>query len=72
MYGLGALWRYDSPNGRVFREADENGPEQAIQVTRDLPTQGGPCPSSITTAEGRVWVTTAPLTDERGSFICQR
>jgi Protein kinase domain len=72
VYGLGALWRYDSPNGRVFREADENGPEQAIQVTRELPTQGGPCLSSITTAEGSVWVTTAPLTDEGGSFICQR
>jgi hypothetical protein len=72
VWGNGALWRYDSPNGTVVREAEQNGPEQAIQVTRVLPTQGGPCLSSITIADGSVWVTAAPLTDERDSFICQR
>jgi hypothetical protein len=71
-WGNGVLWRYDSPNGTVVREAEQNGPEQTTQVTRKLPTQGGPCLSSIAIAGGSVWVTAAPLNDERDSFICQR
>jgi hypothetical protein len=72
VWGNGALWRYDSPNGTVVREAEQNGPEQTTQVTRVLPTQGGPCLSSIAIADGRVWVTAAPLNDESDGFICQR
>ena len=71
-WGENALWWYDSPSGTVVREAEQNGPEQAIHVTRFLPTQGGPCLSSITIAGGSVWVTAAPLHDEGDSFICQR
>jgi hypothetical protein len=72
VWGNSVLWRYDSPNGTVVREAEQNGPEQTTQVTRVLPTQGGPCLSSITIADGGVWVTAAPLNDERDSFVCQR
>jgi hypothetical protein len=72
VYGLGALWRYDSPSGKVIRETEENGPEEATSVTRFLPTQGGPCLSSITIADGSVWVTAAPLNDEGDNFVCQR
>ncbi len=71
-WGENGLWRYDSPSGSVIREAEQNGPEQAIQVTPFLPTQGGPCLSSITITGGSVWVTAAPLHDEGNSFICQR
>ena len=46
--GEGGLWWYDSPSGTVIREAEQNGPEHRIRVTRFLPTQGGPCLSSIT------------------------
>ena len=72
VWANGVLWRYDSPNGTVVREAEQNGPEQAIRVTRVTPTQGGPCLSSITIAGGSVWVTAAPLTTSGDSFICQR
>ncbi len=72
VWGFGDQWWYDSPSGAVLWEAEQNGPEQATQVTRVLPTQGGPCLSSITIADGSVWVTAAPLNDERDSFICQR
>ena len=76
LWGNGTYWWYDSPSGEVFWEAQglatQNGNQRRIRVTRYAPTQGGPCLSSITFAGGSVWVTTAPLNDERGGFICQR
>ena len=72
VWGDNALWWYDSPSGTVTREAEQNGPEQSIHVTRLVPTQGGPCLSSITITGGSVWVTTAPLNDEGDNFVCQR
>jgi len=72
----GTYWWYDSPSGVVFWEAQglatQNGQDRRIRVTKYAPQQGGPCLSSITFAGGSVWVTAAPLNDERDSFICQR
>lgn len=68
-WGYGALWWYDSPSGTVLRQTEQNGPTHKTPVTRFLPTQGGPCLSSITIAGGGVWVTVAPLHEE---LNCQR
>ena len=76
VWGNGTFWWYDSPSGTVFWEAQglatQNGQGRRIRVTRYAPQQGGPCLSSITIADGSVWVTAAPSNDEGGSFICQR
>jgi hypothetical protein len=76
LWAKGRLWWYDSPSGTVFWEAQRlathNGQDRRIRVTRYAPTQGGPCLSSITTADESVWVTAAPLLHEASSFICQR
>ena len=74
-WGNGTYWWYDSPSGMVFWEAQglatQNGQDRRIRITHYSPQQGGPCLSSITVADGSVWVTAAPLNDEGGSFICQ-
>jgi hypothetical protein len=76
VWGNGTYWWYDSPSGTVFWEAQglatQNGQRRRIRVTRYAPQQGGPCLSSITIADGSVWVTAAPLNDEPDSVICQR
>ncbi len=64
MYGLDALWWYDTPSGAVYREQERNGPTRRIPVTGSTPTVGGPCLTSITTAGGGVWVTVAPQPKE--------
>jgi hypothetical protein len=76
LWAKGRLWWYDAPSGTVFWEAQRlathNGQDRRIRVTRYAPTQGGPCLSSIATADESVWVTAAALPHDSNSFICQR
>jgi serine/threonine-protein kinase len=69
VWGFHNQWWYDVPTGDVFWQHGVNyavtgmgrrGTQRhRFSVTRSLPAAGGPCLTSITTAGGSVWVTTA-------------
>jgi serine/threonine-protein kinase len=65
---LGSLWWYHQPDGVVNRQEVAGGPIIPIQVTRSVPSAGGPCLTSMAVASGSIWVTVAPL---NGS-VCTR
>ena len=75
-------WWYDAPSGRIFWQHGVNysvtgmgrrgTPKHKILVTRSMPSTGGPCLTSITSAGGSVWVTAAALIDQGNNFVCRR